>query len=576
MITKRKRNAISYILTFITVSLSIILLSAVIIVDRNTEEYSSLETMKNKFNHTNSRYKSFNSDSDFSAEQKKIDILHYDLFFDLFPKEKYFDATTVIKGLINDEGIDRIELNFYDTYDISSVKLNGKENKFQNVDKLLILTITEPLQSDTFKLEIVYSGSPKKVGFSGFAFGEINDRSLVYTLCEPDYASSWFPCNDYPSDKALLDIRIRNDSSQVSVSNGNLVDIVNEAGRRTYHWQTNYPISTYLIAIYSSTYEHFSESYISLDGQDTMAIDYYVLPEDLENSKLDFKQHPDMIRFFAETFGEYPFIKEKYGVAEFLWQLGAMEHQTITGVASNMVTGKDLYLDTYVHELAHQWWGDAVGPKSWKDIWLNEGFSSYCEALFFEFRSGKSALQSTMLSKKSDNFPGKLSKPGAFLFTRTVYDKGAWVLHMLRGELGDKIFFNILREYFETYKYSNASTKDFIKICENVSNKNLSKFFNQWMNGTGMIEVEYEWEIEKSNNGYKTNLSVEQVQSSYDEYYFPLEVLLKYKNHKSERFKYDIKSFDSRIEISSSEMPIDVVLDPDSWLLMKSTRINDN
>jgi len=511
----------------------------------------------------------FNYNDETDAENfRKVDILHYDLFFDLHTDKKMFYASAEIKGIVKDRKSETIDLNFYDNFEIESVTLNGTKADYTNKGENFSVKLNEPV-IDTFLLKIDYSGTPEKAGFVGFDFGEYKGTSLVYNLSEPNYASSWFPCNDSPSDKALLDMRIENDSSQVSVSNGILLNVIDNNTRRIYHWKTIYPISTYLIAIYSSNYSHFSDTYISLNKQDTMSIDYYVLPKDLENAKLDFKQHPDMIRFFSETFGEYPFIKEKYGVAEFLWQLGAMEHQTITGLASNMIGGKNYFLDVLVHELAHHWWGDAVGPKYWKDIWLNEGFATYSEALFYEFRSGKSALKSTMLNKKQRNFRGSLENPGNFLFTSTVYDKGAWVLHMLRWELGDKTFLEILRKYYEKYKYSNASTEDFENVCESVSGKDLTKFFNQWIKGVGDIELKYSWIVKNKSSGkFGVNINLHQVQREYDEYHFPLEIALKFKNGKTEVHKIEVNNKSMEVSFNSSDKPVDVILDPNDWLLM--------
>ena len=298
-----------------------------------------------------------------------------------------------------------------------------------------------------------------------------------------------------------------------------------------------------------------------------MSVEYYVLPDKIEEAKKDFSGHLEMLKVFSQMFGEYPFVKEKYGIAEFLWYAGAMEHQTITGVSSNMIGGNKFFEDTFVHELAHQWWGNAVGPKSWKDIWLNEGFSTYSEALYYEAVSGKEALQSTMMSKYSSNFSGSLAEPGPFLFTRTMYDKGAWVLHMLRWEVGDSSFFKILRTYYETYKYSNASTGDFKSVCEKVSGKNLDQFFEQWIYAEGQIELEYKTETIKSQNEYLNRIQLGQIQEDYEAYHFPLEVKFIFKDSTEKSFRYEITSKDTLIEISTTTIPSGIELDPDNWLL---------
>jgi aminopeptidase N len=505
-------------------------------------------------------------DNYITKNQRKIDVYKYDLSFDLYPKEKMFKAKAILTGKVLDPTIRSIDLNFYDNFKIKKIYLNDYRTGYENEGTRLSIPFDSSLGSN-FRIEVQYEGTPKKVGLEGFVFGKRNGTSLIYNLSEPNYASSWFPCNDIPFDKTLLVISITNDSGLVSVSNGLLVDVKTIGSRRTYRWRTEYPISTYLISIYSSDYEYFSDEYVSLDGKDTMKVEYYVLPDKLENAKLDFSDQVKMIDFFSRTFGEYPFLKEKYGIAEFLWHLGAMEHQTITGVSSNMIGGKNFFEDIFVHELAHQWWGNAVGPKSWKDIWLNEGFSTYSEALYFEAQSGKKALQSTMRSKYSDNFSGTLAEPGPFLFTRTVYDKGAWVLHMLRWEVGDSSFFKILRMYFESFKYSNASTKDFKDVCEKVCGKNLDKFFKQWIDGEGEIKLEYKTMVVKSEEKYKIKIQLEQVQEDYEEYHFPLEVKVIFRDSTEKSFRYDITSKDTLLEISTDKFPENIELDPDNWLL---------
>ena len=504
-----------------------------------------------------------------SENQNKIDVYKYDLSFDLYPQKKMFIAKAILTGEVKDLSISSIDLNFYDNFKINKITLNDFETDYENEDTRLSVPYDSSMGSK-FKIEVQYEGTPQKAGLEGFVFGKRNGESLVYNLSEPNYASSWFPCNDVPFDKTLMDISITNDSSMVSVSNGILVDIKTNENRRTYHWKTLYPISTYLIAVYSADYERFSDQYISLDGKDTMTVDYYVLPDKLEKAKTDFSDQVKMIKYFSQTFGEYPFIKEKYGIAEFLWSPGAMEHQTITGVSSNMISGRKIYEDTFVHELAHQWWGNAVSPNHWNEIWLNEGFATYSEALYYESLTGRKALQSTMLSKYSSNFSGTLAEPGKFLFTKTVYDKGAWVLHMLRWEVGDSSFFKILREYYDTYKYSNASTKDFQNICEKVSGKNLYKFFEQWIHGEGEIELEYQTLIDSSHQGYISKVEIEQIQNEYEEYHFPLELEIKFIDGSSKFERYYISLKDTVLEILTEKNPEYVVLDPNSWLLVST------
>ena len=231
--------------------------------------------------------------------------------------------------------------------------------------------------------------------------------------------------------------------------------------------------------------------------------------------------------------------------------MGAMEHQTITGIGSNFVSGKNYFEDVYVHELAHHWWGNAVGPATWKDIWLNEGFATYSEALYVESVSGKKALRTTMLSKYADDFTGTLYDPGKNLFSSKVYDKGAWVLHMLRWELGDSVFFKILQEYFETYKYKNASTFDFISVCEHVSKKTMLKFFDQWVfTGTENIKLDYKWKLNRQKDGsYLISLDLSQKQEKYSPFEYKLEVMLEYDNNESYSKLYEVNMKQQRIEI---------------------------
>lgn len=502
-----------------------------------------------------------------SKEQKLLDVLHYEINIELIPEEKLIKGKTIITGIMPTSS-DKLILNFYDNMNISSLLFNGFSSHYKQSDTKIQIERDES-RRDSFSVEINYSGTPKSLGFGSFVMKKVNGKFFVYTLNEPVYASTWFPCNDNPADKALLDIKIINDSTMTSVSNGVLVGSKTIGNKKEYHWKTLYPIATYLIAIYSADYSEIKDKYIS--DKDTLQLIHYVLPEKLEDAKKDFSEHPKWIKFFESKFGKYPFQKEKYGVAEFLWQAGAMEHQTITGVGSNYISGHRFFSDLLIHELAHQWWGNALTPKSWKDIWLNEGFATYSEALYWEYNSGYDALVSTMASKQNSFKNSTLYEPEIDLFSRLVYDKGAWVLHMLRYEVGDDNFFKILRTYYEYFKYKNVETKDLIAIAEKISGKNLKKFFEQWVfKGKGKIELDYSFSLSEGN----VKLNLRQVQKEYPEYEFDIdvEILFSDKTKIKERLSIDKKEF--HIDIPVTKKPVNVTLDPDFWLLAEYNNQN--
>lgn len=496
--------------------------------------------------------------------QKRIDILHYNLKFDLNVNEKILNGISTITAAKISPVDSIIELNLYDNLEVTNLKVNGVESEYSRSKNRLFIQTSKEL-NDTFKIEIVYKGTPKRSGFDGFVFGEVNGQSLVYNISEPIYAPTWFPCDDDPSDKAFLDIEITNDSQYVSVSNGNLINVEIKEDKKTYHYKTVYPISTYLVAVYSAPYKSFYDVYKGLDGNDSMKIEYFVMPEHFKDSKIDFAEHLDIMKTLSELFGEYPFIKEKYGVAEFLWNYGAMENQTITGIGYAFVGGYDFFKDTYVHELAHHWWGNSVGPKTWNDIWLNEGFATYSEALYAEAKHGKDALTSKMQSKFSDNFRGTLYAPKD-LFGETVYDKGAWVLHMLRYEIGDSSFFKSLHNYYDLYKYSNASVEDFKDVCENVSSINLDKFFDQWVyNGTDNIFCSYTFDFE--NDKKHCSVNIFQEPQTYQEFHFPLEIKFDFADGSFEIQKIYVDEMNEEFTFKFDREIETIHLDPDSRLL---------
>ncbi len=504
----------------------------------------------------------------YETPNREIDVLEYNLAIDIFNKGKQINENAIIKLVALDKKLEKIELDLYSDFIINSVKLNNNMAKYEYEDDKIII-FRKDFFVDTLIIEINFEGEPQNLGMGSFSMEDKNGKYFLSTLNEPIFASTWLPCNDTPADKATTKISISNDSNIVSLSNGSLRAVKTVGERRTYTWETRYPIATYLISIFSGEYKSFSQKYISTN--DTMDIDYYVMEENLKNAKIDFSNHPEYLKVFSEMFGEYPFLKEKYGVAEILWQQGAMESQTITGIGGNFISGMNFNESILIHELAHQWWGNSVTLKTWKDIWLNEGFATYSEALYYEKSTGVKSLISTMHSfKQNINVSGKqtLYNPGVNLFSSTIYNKGAWVLHMLRKEIGDSLFFSGLKSYYNNYKYGNVDTDDFKKYFEVLSNKSLNKFFNQWVySGTGFIELEIETSEDiLSQDSVSFEISIEQVQTGYNNYHFPLDIEFEDSSGIMYNYTVYIKS-DTTLQYVVPSRIKNIIFDKDNWLL---------
>ncbi|MBI2416614.1 MAG: M1 family metallopeptidase [Ignavibacteriales bacterium] len=498
--------------------------------------------------------------------QEAFDVLHYDIRISVLPDEKLLVGDVTVTGVMV-TGCDSLVFNLYDNMVLDSLLLNGKVIGY-NRDETHIIVKSLPFAiGDTLYLQAFYKGTPKRLGFASFVFGEIYKTPLVHSLNEPQFASTWLFSEDSPFDKATMDIYLTADSSLTCVSNGSLVGIKNTGSMKETHWKSEYQIATYLICLYVSRYEYFEDSYTGLDGA-VMPIKYYVLARHLEAAKKDFKNHPRMLQVFASLFGEYPFIKEKYGVAEFLWQGGAMEHQTITGVGTVMINGNNYFEDIYIHELAHHWWGNSVTIKNWNDIWLNEGFASYSEILYLEKVKGHEAVQQKLTEFSEYRQGSTLYAPSEDLFSSIVYHKGAYVLHMLRQEIGDTLFLTVLREYYKKYAYRYASTEDFKNVCEKISGRNLKRFFDQWVyKGTETPKLEYTWNTKTNKESSEVIFNIVQAHESRLPYEFTLDVM----------FEYDSDSFIKTFRISElshtftipvSKRPNALVLDPERKLLI--------
>jgi aminopeptidase N len=470
---------------------------------------------------------------------RKYDVRHYDLEINVDLSKQSFDGNLDITADIT-EATNKFMLHASNsTLTIDSVIYSQHKLNFEHKSDLLIIQLNSILNyPSSTELTIFYHGTSDFKGEfeNGGVYFSSADRAA--TCSEPNFARKWFPCKDIPSDKATANISITVPGNLTAVSTGLLKTVERKNGYATYYWETKYPIATYLMSVAIAPYKEFSEIYKSINEKE-MKIFYYVFPEDSIKARTDFINTTKILSFFEQTFGEYPFIEEKFGFAEVVGEM-TMEDQTIPSIQQNMFTGDRQYELTLAHETAHQWFGNMITPVNWKHTWLNEGFATYAEALYLEHRKGKEAYQkyiNSMMSMPEGTYirPVAGRSDTAFWdsFSPSQYYKGAIVLHMLRKMLGDSIFFPALRSYTgnTNLKYSNVMSEDFIKECELVSNQNLKWFFDQWVyqipDSTDRPMIEYSWKTSKQDSNYNTLLSITQLNLGIPPYRLPFDVLMR-------------------------------------------------
>ena len=421
-----------------------------------------------------------------TAASEELDVLHYGLELKIAPAITHLRAKATITSRLDRNISESLSFDFSGLV-ADSAFIDGEKVSFLQTTGQISLIPGRILHSgDSVRAEIYYQGTPQR----GLYFRQ-NSRgeTVVYSHNEPFDARYWFPCKDDPADKALLDIYISLPENYVALSNGSLITEKHmlENSEKMSYWQENYPIATYLISLAAAPYKIITEIYQWQNER--FPLQYYVYDGDQQRAGNALEWTAQMMDFFNLYIGSYPFYAEKYAMSAVpLREAAAMENQTATTMRDNEIDNEGII----AHELAHQWWGDALTPRTFSHIWLNEGFASYFDALFTEHKYGTAAfLQQMNLYRTYINQDGSLEypildPPPEFLFGRAVYFKGAWVLHMLRDQLGDTVFNQVIRAYFSQFNYSNVTTDDLILISELVSGQSLQVFFDQWLNYGGM------------------------------------------------------------------------------------------
>lgn len=516
-----------------------------------------------------------------AADDRGYDVLGYDLDLTIQAAQRRLTGTAAITLTALVPPPVALRLDLVDAMPATAVTWNGAAAAFvQAGDSLLVTPPVALAAGDTATVVVTYGGEPPRHGvyWSGLMYrthGSItpedptDDGPIIANVSEPYSSHSWFPCKDHPSDKATLRLAATVPDTLVAVSNGVLVEESSPAaGWRRFAWATDLPIATYLVGLAVSDYESWTEPCGGLP------LAFHVFASDLEEAQVAFAPTCDMVSFLTGLAGPYPFPGEKYAQCEIVW-IGAMENQTATVISqAGVLGGANAHL-VVVHELAHQWFGDSLTPQAWQEVWLNEGFARYCEGLWIEHTLGRGEFLHYMHligpAFDPDLFAGRgtLASPNPERpLDILVYNKGAWVLHILRGQLGDDAFFRFVHDYATdpALRHGNTTTAAMIAHASAAAGEDVGPILEPWLTTDAAPEIGLAYR-RASLRTHDIRVVVEQ----HGDVFFPLTVPVRV--HAGGAWSdHRVRAHARRVEVTlPSSAPVDsVIVDPEGWLLWRA------
>ena len=503
------------------------------------------------------------------------DVLHYFIDLDLPMTSRYLEGAVTISARSNQDNLTIIDLHLLGL-SVDSLKVDGVAASYSHNYETLYVNLPQVYnQGDSFDIMVGYSGTAS--GSMGYLWYN-STHPISYTLGCPFCTRRWLPCYDRLWDKADhgVEFSITVPDSFTVCATGEFVGADSSGGQITFNWKHDYPIAPYLIHFASSIFTTYSDWYYP-SVSDSIEIKYHFWPQDTLYAPTAFQHTVDMMYYYDSLYGDYPF--ERYGMVilhPFFY--AGMEHQTMSSIYRTGFVGNDYYL--MAHEMSHMWWGDMVTCFGWQNVWLNEGFATYSDALYREHHVNHQLFINTMISRRNSYFSSEASfphpiydPPANHIFNwGHSYCKGSWLCHMIRYLCADdNTWLNLLATYRDSFAYQDASSDDLNRIMNQVLGDNYDWFFNEWVYDLYYPIYDIVWVKIYEAPNWRLILDIAQTQPMGPAvFHMPLPLGVDFSSGDT-ILTLDINQSPQHFEYVLTQEPMDIIVDPETWVIQKNT-----
>ncbi len=502
--------------------------------------------------------------------QPGIDVQDYDFALTLSDTTDRIEGTATVHVRIDTDTLTAVRLDLIGRAPegetgmrVQSVSEAGRAVSYRHADDLLRIRPPDLAAGQTRTFRIEYAGVPD----DGLIIGtnRHGDRTFFGDNW-PNRARHWLPVVDHLADKATVEFRVTAPARYDVVSNGARVHDSTSGGTRHTHWRTDVPLPPKVMVI--GVADFAVDSAGTVDG---VPVQSWVYPEDRGPGLKDLGQAPPILRFFEKNLGPYPYAK--LANVQSTTRYGGMENAAAIFYSETAVADGEDDTSLLAHEIAHQWYGNTVTEADWPHLWLSEGVATYLTGLYLEHARGAAALTRYMAAARRQVVQFHDANPDTPLVDTTYsdpnellntnpYQKGGWVLHMLRREVGTETFWRGLRAYYERYRDGNASTRDFRAVMEDVSGQDLEAFFDQWTRRPGHPVIEGTWRHDAAAGECVVTL-----RQTQDEPPFVVPVPVALGESPSRTTTLFMRGREAQSRVDCPQAPSSVTLDPNTDLL---------